>query len=544
MSSINTPTAPGTPAYARRWYILAVLCLSLMIVTVGNASLNVTLPTLSRELGATESQLQWVVAVYSLVFAGLLFTTGAIGDRFGRKGALQLGLLIVLVAVILASMSDSMWQLIACRALMGLGAALIMPSTLSILINVFPPHERTKAIAIWASVTGAGGALGQVISGVLLGHFWWGSVFLVNVPLVLLALVGGYFLLPLSRDPEESPLDPGGAALSTIGVVALVYALIEAPEKGWTDSATIAAFAVCAVFMVAFVLYERRADDPMIDMSYFRNPAFSVATGCMILMFLSMYGLIFLLTQFLQLVQGNSALSAAMRVLPTALIILCVSPFTPRLSAKLGGANRAVALGMTLAAIGLFSFATLEADTPYLRLIIGFCIFSVGMAMTMSPMTAAIMSAVPPRRAGAGSSMNDTTRELGSALGIAVLGSIAATHYSNAVSRSADSALSGTDAASAKVSLANALEHAAKLPTAAGQTLTKAADQAYIGGLHLAVLVGGVLASGAAVLVLKLLPRTLMHRGGTRQVLDAAVVVPSGDFPSDLAGANLLSSEV
>src|SRR5450432_771824 len=211
--------------HERRWWALAVLCLSLLIVFVGNSSLNVAIPTLSRQLHATESQLQWVVAVYSLVFAGLLFSTGAIGDRFGRKGALQFGLVLFLIGAGLASLSTEMWQIIACRAVMGAAGAFIMPSTLSIIINVFPPHERPKAIAIWASITGAAGAFGPVASGFLLGHFWYGSVFLINVPIIVIALVAGKFLVPKSRDPQQASFDPGGSVLSIVGVVALVYAL-------------------------------------------------------------------------------------------------------------------------------------------------------------------------------------------------------------------------------------------------------------------------------------------------------------------------------
>src|SRR6266446_271666 len=205
----------------RRWWMLAVLCLSLLIVFIGNSSLNVAIPTLSRDLHATESQLQWVVAVYSLVFAGLLFSTGALGDRFGRKGALQFGLVLFLVGAGLASLSTEMWQIIACRAVMGAAGAFIMPSTLSIIINIFPPHERPKAIAIWASITGAAGAFGPVASGYLLGHFWYGSVFLINIPVIVIALVAGRFVVPKSRDPKQASFDPGGSALSIVGVVAL-----------------------------------------------------------------------------------------------------------------------------------------------------------------------------------------------------------------------------------------------------------------------------------------------------------------------------------
>src|SRR3954454_18767062 len=229
---------------ARRWWMLGVLCLSLLIVFVGNSSLNVAIPTLSRDLHATESQLQWVVASYSLVFAGLLFSTGALGDRFGRKGALQFGLVGFLFGATLAAASTAMWQLIASRAVMGAAAAFIMPSTLSIIVNVFPPNERTRAIAFWAATTGAAGAIGPVASGYLLGHFWYGSVFLVNVPIIVLALVLGFFLVPKSKDPEEAQLDPIGAGLSIIGISTLVYGLIEGPSNGWVSTTTLGAFAI------------------------------------------------------------------------------------------------------------------------------------------------------------------------------------------------------------------------------------------------------------------------------------------------------------
>src|SRR5207253_2250756 len=312
MEAIASPAA--TTDFDRRWWTLAVLCLSLLIVFVGNSSLNVTLPTLARDLHASGAQLQWVVAVYSLVFAGLLFSTGSMGDRYGRKGALQLGFVLFLAGAGLASASHVMWQIIACRAVMGAGAALIMPSTLSIIINIFPGHERPKAIAIWASVTGAAGALGPVASGLLLGHFWFGSVFLVNVPIIILALVAGKFLVPKSRDPEESQFDPLGAMLSIVGVVALVYGLIQAPEQGWMSAGTLGAFAVALVVLALFVAWELHTPEPMLDMRYFRRPAFSTGTGGMILVFVAMYGVMFLITQYFQLVLGYSPLSAALRL--------------------------------------------------------------------------------------------------------------------------------------------------------------------------------------------------------------------------------------
>ena len=316
MAILTSPTDGRTEeqAYARRWWTLAVLCLSLLIVFGGNSTLNVALPTLSRDLGATESQLQWVVAIYSLVFAGLLFTSGALGDRFGRKGALQFGLATFFLASLFASQATDVTQIIACRAAMGVGAAFIMPATLSILVNVFPPHERAKAIAIWATTTGIAGSIGPVITGWVLGHFWFGSAFLVYLPVIAVAFVGGWFFVPKSRDPNESAIDPLGALLSIVGIAALVYGFIEAPDKGWVAPVTIAAFATAVVVLTLFVLWELHTKSPMLDMRYFRNPAFSVGSGAMMLVFLAMYGVMLLMTQYFQLVLGFSALDTAIRL--------------------------------------------------------------------------------------------------------------------------------------------------------------------------------------------------------------------------------------
>ena len=516
MAAVDTETRadPGGGApYPRRWWALAVLCLSLLIVFVGNSSLNVAIPTLSRQLDATTSQLQWVVAIYSLVFAGLLFSTGAIGDRFGRKGALQVGLVVFLVGCGVAALSTSMDQLIACRALMGVGAAFIMPSTLSIIVNVFPPHERTKAIAIWASVTGAAGAIGPVASGWLLGHFWYGSVFLVNVPIIVVALITGAFLVPRSRDPEQAQLDPVGALLSIVGIVALVYGLIQAPEAGWSSPATLSAFAAALVVLTLFAFWELHTAEPMLDIRFFKHPAFSTGTGGMILVFLSMYGVMFLVTQYFQLVLGYSPLSAAIRFLPMAPIMIVVAPMTPRLAARFG-ANRVVSAGMLLVGLGLIMFRGLGVHTPYWYVLACVVPLVSGMALSMSPMTAAIMSSVPDRRAGAGSAMNDATRELGAALGVAVLGSVAASKYASTVAH-LTSGMTPENQAAAGSSLSGALQTASQLPEAAGRALTAGADQAFVDGIHLAVTVGAILAVTAAVIVARYLPRVLTHEGPT-----------------------------
>jgi EmrB/QacA subfamily drug resistance transporter len=518
----ETPSAKAAAAeliYRRRWWTLVVLCLSLLIVFVGNSSLNVAIPTLSRELSATESQLQWMIAIYSLVFAGLLFTTGALGDRFGRKGALQTGLAIFLLACVGATLSDHMWQIIAARAAMGLGAALIMPSTLSILVNVFPPEERTKAIAIWASVTGAAGAIGPVASGLIIDHFWYGAVFLINLPFVITALIAGFFLVPKSKDPQQGVLDPLGAFLSIVGISSLVYGLIEAPDRGWGSPVTLAAFAVSIVAITLFVAWELHVEEPMLDIRYFRKPAFAVGTGGMMLVFLSMYGVMFLLTQYFQIILGFSALGAALRLLPMAPIMIIVAPLTPRLSARFG-ANKTVAAGMVLIAIGLGMYRAIGVDTSTWYVMVCLVPMTSGMALSMSPMTAAIMSAVPPRRAGAGSAMNDATRELGAAFGIAVMGSIATSQYSSAVDGLTRSLPAAAQEA-ARSSISGALKVAGQLPGAAGQALKSGAESAFVDGLHFATMAGALLALGAAFMVWRFLPRHLAHEGAMHGAVES-----------------------
>lgn len=402
-----------------------------------------------------------------------------------------------------------MWQLIACRAVMGVGAACIMPSTLSILVNVFPPEERTKAIAIWASVTGAAGAIGPVASGWLLGHFWYGSVFLVNVPILLVALVAGWFLVPKSRDAEEGRLDPVGALLSVVGMSSLVYGLIQGPEVGWRSPTTLSAFAVAAVALIVFVSWELRVGEPMLDMRFFRNPAFSTGTGGMVLIFMSMFGVMFLITQYFQLILGYSPLGAALRLLPMAPIMILVAPMTPRLSERFG-ANRVVAGGMVAIAGGLLMFRALSPHTPYWYVLISIVPLVSGMALSMSPMTASIMSAVPARRAGAGSATNDATRELGAALGIAVMGSLAASRYSASLT-SVTRTMRGAVQRQAARSLADALAAAAKLGGPAGRALGTGAQRAFINGIDLAVTVGAGLALIAAFVVIRSLPREAAH---------------------------------
>jgi len=522
----GSDTAAGAIApdiYARRWWILTVLCTSLMIVIIGNTALNVAIPTLASDLNASTSELQWMVDAYSLVFAGFLFTGGALGDRFGRKGTLQVGLLIFLGGSVLAALGNASWAVIAGRSVMGFGAAFVMPATLSIITNVFPPQERARAIAVWAGISAAGAALGPIASGFLLKHFSWGSVFYLNVPIVIAALIAGRFILPTSRDPEEGKLDPPGALLSIVGLAALVYAIIEAPDNGWASAATLLTFAFAIVVLAAFLWWEMRSRNPMLNLSLFRDERFSVASGGMLFMFFAMFGIFFLLTQYFQLVLGYDALKAGVAQLPFAATIMILAPRGPRLAARIG-LNRTIALGMGLAALGMLLFSFVTAGTPYVLLLAPMITMSAGMALATPSLTGSIMSAVPLGKAGVGSAMNDVTRELGGALGVAVLGSLVASRYDTLIS-DVISSLSGPARATADASLSGALQVGGGIGGPEGQRIVDTAKDAYTSGMNTATLVGAIVATIGAVVVYRKLP-------ATRPVMGAP---PAAARPADVA---------
>jgi EmrB/QacA subfamily drug resistance transporter len=501
--------------YDRRWKTLAVLCTSLLIVIIGNTVLNVALPTLQRPtdqggLGASNTQVQWVVDAYGLIFAGLLYTAAALGDRFGRKGALQAGLLVFGAGSALGALAEGPGMLIAARAIMGVGAAFVMPSTLSILTNVFPARERAKAIALWAGISGSGAALGPLASGLLLDHFWWGSVFLVNLPIIALALAAGWVLVPKSKDATGSPLDPVGAVLSIVGLSALVYAIIEGPHHGWLSAASFAWFGAALVVLVAFVFWELRNDHPMLDMHLFQNPRFGVSSGGITLVFFAMFGTFFMLTQYLQGVLGYSPLGAAVRLLPISVVMMAVAPQTPKLVARFG-ADRVGAAGLSCVGIGLVGVALFQTDTSYLQLVITMCALAAGMALTMTPMTTQLMAAVPRNRAGMGSATNDTTRELGGALGVAVLGSLLASQYTSGVSAAvAGLPEQAREAAEGSIGgvlgfVHDGLANGTLTQTQAGQ-LVSVGKEAFVDGLSWAAATGAAIVFVAALAVKRYLP--------------------------------------
>ena len=509
--------------YKRRWAILAVLCTSLMIVIIGNTALNVAIPTLSRALDASNSQLEWMVAAYSLVFAGMLFTAGTIGDRFGRKGALQLGLLGFLAGTLLASTADSAATVIGGRVVMGLAAAFVMPSTLSILTNVFPAHERPKAIAIWAGVSGAGAAIGPLASGYLLEHFFWGSVFLVNVPMILLALVLGAFLVPKSRDPEQTPLDLPGALLSIVGLGALVYSIIEGPTHGWLSGTSAATFGLAIAALALFVWRENTAKHPMLDLNLFKDRRFSVASAGMTLTFFAMFGTFFLVAQYFQLVLNYSPFKSGLLTLPMAVVMMAIAPQVPRLVGRFG-AHRVVPTGLGLIAVGMAFFSQVQVDSPLWFIYLSIIPLGAGMATTMTPLTTLIMSSVPLGKAGVGSAMNDTTRELGGALGVAVLGSLVTSAYTAHLRLPAT--LSAGAQNLAHSGLAGALTVAHDVGGPRGAALATSARAAFVDGIGLAAVVACFIVLFAAVAAWNLLPA---HFGQQAVRAEDAVDTDPGD---------------
>lgn len=414
--------------YHRRWLILGTLCISLVMIVVAVSSLNIAIPDIQSSLGASGTELQWIIDSYALVFAGALLPAGALGDRFGRKGALQLGLVIFGVAVLVASMADDPAHLIAARAFMGIGAGFVMPSTLSILMTSFPFHERPKAIAIWAGFAGVGGALGPISSGLLLGHFWWGSVFFINVPLVALLLLLSAPILPSSKDPHGHPLDPIGALLAVGGLVSLVFGVIEGPHRGWLNPVTIGAFVASVVLLVGFVRFELRKRNPMLDPRLFRLPGFGAGSATVTLAFFSMFGMFFLLTQYLQFVKGYSPLAAGVRVLPSAVAMMAMAPRSPKLIGRFG-VRRVLRTGFYSCAVGFLLLATATESSPDLLVVVALLATGSGMALMMPGASQHIVGSLPLSKAGVGSAVNDVTREVGGALGIAVAGSIVATAY-------------------------------------------------------------------------------------------------------------------
>jgi EmrB/QacA subfamily drug resistance transporter len=500
-------------AYRRRWLTLLVLCVSLMVIGLDNTILNVALPTLARPghaggLGASASQLQWIVDAYTVVFAGLLLTAGSLGDRFGRYRGLAAGLATFGVGSALSSFAGSANALIFTRALMGIGAAFIMPATLSILTNVFTDRaERAKAIGIWAGVSALGIGVGPIAGGFLLSHFWWGSVFLVNVPLVAVGLVLGFLLVPDSRDPAAPKLDPFGAVLSIAGLTALLWSVIEAPSHGWGSNQILVGFAVGAVLMSAFLAWELTYSSPMLDIRVFENPRFSAASGAVTLTFLALFGTLFLLTQYLQSVLGYSTLKAGAILVPQALLIMTAAPLSSVWVQRFGN-KRVVAVGLTIVATSMLLFLALTPHSSVLGVIGITMLLGLGMGNVMAPATESIMGSLPKEKAGVGSAVNDTTRQVGGAVGVAVLGSLLSSRFASQMSSTLNGNTPAALVGRVKESVGSALGVARTAPDAHpfGPRIVTAAKDSFVAGMHVSALVAAAVIVVAAVGVIVWLP--------------------------------------
>jgi EmrB/QacA subfamily drug resistance transporter len=489
-----------------RWTVLAVLCLSLLAVVIDGTIVNTALPTLARELDASSSDLQWIVDAYTLAFAGLLLVAGAAGDRHGRHRALSVGLVVFGAASALAAISQTAGQLVAARALMGAGAALVMPATLSILSDVFrdDPVGRAKAIGIWSGVSGLGVAIGPSAGGLLLAHLSWGWVFLVNVPVVVLALALGRRFVPASRAERAPALDLVGAVLSVAGLGAVTYAVIEGPVNGWTSSATLGPAIGGLLVLVVFAAWERRVAQPMLDVRLFANLRFTAASLSVTTVFFTLFGALFLLTQILQLVLGWSTVKAGFGAMPFAVTVGVTSPLAAELAKRIGTKIPVVA-GLLLMAAGLAHMGSASVGSSYGHFVVATVLMAAGMGLAMAPATESIMGALPLEQAGVGSAVNDTTREIGGVMGVAILGSIANAGY---VSNLGDAAgqLPQPAADAANSSLAGALTVAHHAPAAVGHPLALAAQDAFVRAADRGVLVAAAVAIAGALFAWRALP--------------------------------------
>jgi EmrB/QacA subfamily drug resistance transporter len=490
--------------YPRRWQALGVLALSLLVITMGNTILNVGLPTIREQLDADSSQLQWIVDSYLLVFAGLLLAAGSLGDRFGRKRALMSGLVIFGLGSVLATLATDATMLIASRGLMGLGAAGIMPTTLSILTNIFPAAERPKAIAAWAAVSGIGVALGPISGGFLIEHFAWSSIFLINLPVVGACLIGAAVLVPNSRDPEPPRIDLPGTALSIAGLTMDVWALIEAPARGWGSPVILTVFAAGAATIGAFIAWERRTAHPMLDVSVFRNLRFSAASISIAFVFFALMGVVFCLTTYLQSVLGYSALQSGVKMLPIAVGMVFASKLAVGLTRRLG-TKVSVASGLGLVAAALAMIAGFATETTGLSIALALGTLGLGMGFAMSPATEAIMGSLPRAKAGIGSAMNDVVREVGGTLGVAVLGSVLSSGYGSGMGTATDG-MPAEVAAAASDSVGAAHEAGAQIGGAGGAQLIDAANNAFVEAMTTTATLAAAAALAGALIALAFLP--------------------------------------
>ncbi|MGI9597040.1 MAG: MFS transporter [Acidimicrobiales bacterium] len=503
----------GQRGHPQRWAALVVVSLGVFITTLDGTIVNIALPSLSSELGASTRQLQWIVDSYLLVFAGLLLAFGGLGDRFGRKRALIVGLLVFGLTSAYAGSVNSPGELVVGRALMGVGAAAIFPATLAIITSMFADSsERAKAIGIWSATSGIGVAVGPIVGGWLLEHYWWGSVFFINVPIVIVAAAAAWFIVPESKEENAPGLDLVGLILSIAAITAVVFSIIEAPEYGWLAWQTLAGFALSAALLATFVWWELRVDHPLLPVRIFENLRFSAASVSVTSAFFALFGFIFLITQYFQLVRGYSPLQAGVRTLPVAISIAVASVLSPRLVDWIG-TKLVVAGGLASMAAGFAWVSTASATTPYLEIVGQMILLGAGLGATTAPATESIMGSLPIDKAGVGSAVNDTTRELGGTLGVAVIGSVFSSVYIGSLGDGPIfSRLPGEAQHATEESVVGAGFVARQLGADAPAFLTEISD-AFLAGLAVSCIVVSGVAIAGSLFALRFLPARAAEAG-------------------------------
>jgi EmrB/QacA subfamily drug resistance transporter len=471
---------------------LGVMCFTVLLISLDQTVLNVALPTLVKELHPTSSGLQWIADSYTLTTAVLLLFGGALGDRFGRRRLFLIGVAVFGGGSLGCALVHSTGPLIGARAVMGLGAALLTPATLSIIAATFTGRRRARAIGIWAGVAGIGAAAGPLLGGWLLQHFWWGSVFLINVPIAVLALFGGVFAVAESRALERPSLDPIGVILSSLGLTALTYGFIVTSTVGWGSATVVVALALAVVLLSVFIVWDRRRAKPFLDLRLFANRTFSSALGAVTAVFFAMFGVSYLVSQYIQFVQGADPFGVGIRFLPSAIGSLLGSNVAARLTARFGLRAIMVA-GMTLVTGGLVTLATLSVTSGFATVAIAFSLVGFGMGLVIAPASNAIVGTLPADKVGAGSGLRAMVQLLGGTFGVAIVGSLASGVYRADIRRAFDGPLRHVAAASRPAidsQIGDAVSVAAKLPRGLGRATREAANQAFVGGLHLSALVG------------------------------------------------------
>lgn len=524
----------------RKWIVLSVLIISLIAIVLDNTVLNIALKTLSEPrvgLGASQSQLEWAINSYTLVFAGLLFTFGVIGDRVGRKRMLIIGMALFGLASLVCSYAQTPNELIFARAAMGFGGAAVMPQTLSIITNTFEPAERPKAIGIWASAVGVAIAIGPVTGGLLLDHFWWGSVFLINVPLTAIGVIAITLVVPESKSPSPGRIDFLGVLLSIIGLVLLVYGIIRGGDAGsWLDRSVLGPIAAGLVVLAVFCVHEIRTEHPSLDVRLFRNHRLSAAAAAIGLNFFAMAGVYFFMSFYLQNVRGYTPLHAGLLTTPVAFGQLIASTRSARLVRRFG-AKIVASGGLAVVTVALIGYHSLTMTTPIAMLVVIFLLQGAGMGVVMPTATESVMSVVPRERGGAGSAITNTSRQVAVALGVAVLGSILARSYRSRLAPDLG-AIPAAARPAATQSVAATQAVASRLGPA-GRALTANADHSFVAAMHATTLVSGIIAAAGAVLIGIWMPGA-RAASGARPTTSAAPVVPTGAAGPGSARAALI----